>query len=196
MPPCAVRRGSVGEETELEVFLMYKTELQEIFNRINHFRDPLEDFYTAFTLLIGAVPKEFCLDTALERAGNPKLRQQLLVHQLLTDFAVLTNGSGKYPTDEAPTALIRAGNLDLTDPYELTAAKPFLDRLLPYYAEVKKLHYIIFHERQQVGEHIMRHDDLEIWEEEPYIRDHEHLCLCEFNGDSFVVLSCEQGGDQ
>ena len=151
-----------------------------------------ETFHACFTAMMQTAPPEFDLEDGLERVGQLERLDPIRAEQLIADFIVLTDGSGRH-VDEAPAALIRAGNLDLTDPVDFNAAACCLDRLLPYYAEVKSLDYMIRDQAEAVGT-VVTDPNVNVWSSPPATRDNEFLCLCEFNGDGYLVLSCEPGG--
>ncbi len=153
---------------------------------------PRETFDACFTALMQTAPPDFNLEDGLERVGQLERLDPIRAEQLIADFLVLTDGSGRQ-VDEAPAALIRAGNLDLTDPVDFKAAACCLDRLLPYYAEIKTLDYMVRDQEEAVGT-VVTDSNVKVWSSPPSARDHEFICLCEFNGDGYLVLSCEPGG--
>ncbi|MDJ0842352.1 MAG: hypothetical protein QNK37_37970 [Acidobacteriota bacterium] len=151
-----------------------------------------ETFDACFAALMQTAPPEFDLEDGLERVGQLERLDPVRTEQLIADFIALTDGSGRH-VDEAPAALIRAGNLDLTDPADFSAAACCLDRLLPYYAEVKSLDYMVRDREKAVGS-VVSDPNVRVWSSPPAARENEFICLCEFNGDGYLVLSCEPGG--
>ena len=174
--------------------LTSRDEFNTLLSRVNDSSSPLEGYYDLLKTLLATAPDGFKLEDALTKAECPDLLNALYLNQLLTDFAVLTNGSGNHPEDEAPTALLRAGNLDLTNLTELQVAAPFLERLLPYYGLIHQLNYLVVERHEAVGT-LLTDPRIDVWDEEPNIEPHEFLCTCQFNGDGYVVLACVSGGD-
>ena len=168
---------------------IFSDEFEALLNRVKTSLLPLPSFYALFATLMKAVPEAFNLEEALEKCDKDDWLLPVRTDQMLADFIAITNDGH---CDEPPTALLRAGCLDLTKKADLRAAMPYLDRILPYYAEIKDLNYIIRDRREQVGTLL---DDVDALDEEPNIEADEFLCLSEWNGEGYVVLSCEQGGE-